>query len=131
MKKRMNKDERQAIINLVVAKANDLRKNEVESKLSKEKSYLEWKKLEKEIKKLNEQISELHKKINVIKDDLGKKYNYYLNLNYDGTLIVNDRNNNNNVWIKQLELHNKLILMGIEGIDVDAMIDKLVAEYNK
>jgi hypothetical protein len=131
MKKRMNKDERQAIINLVVAKANEVIKNEVESKLIKEKSYLEWKKLNEEIKKLDDRKQELHKKNNEIQSNLNKKYNCYFNLDFKGKLNINENGNYSAVIIKRLEIENKLILMGIEGIDIDVMIDKLVVEYNK
>jgi hypothetical protein len=131
MKKRMNKDERQAIINLVVAKANEVIKNEVESKLIKEKSYLEWKKLNEEIKKLDDRKQELYKKNNEIQNNLNKKYNCYFNLDFKGKLNINENGNYSAVIIKRLEIENKLVLMGIEGIDVNAMIDQLVAEYNK
>ena len=131
MKKRMNKDERQAIINLVIVKANEVKRNEVETKLIKEKSYLEWKKLNEEMKKLDDRKQELCKKSNEIQSNLNKKYNCYFNLDYKGRLNVNNNGDYNAAIIKRLEIENKLVLMGIEGIDVNAMIDQLVAEYNK
>ena len=132
MKKRMNKDERQAIINLVIAKAKALKTVEIEAKLVKEKSYLEWKKLNNEIKKLEEKKKLVNTKIWGIQNELNSKYNCYINFGLDDKLNINDRNSDgNNYYMKQMELHNKLVLMGIEGIDVNAMIDELVKEYIK
>ena len=75
MKKRMNKDERQAIINLVVAKAKEKKTVEIEAKLVKEKSYLELKKLNNEIKKLEEKKKLVNTKIWGIQNELNSKYN--------------------------------------------------------
>jgi hypothetical protein len=60
-----------------------------------------------------------------------QKIPHYFNLDFKGKLNINENGNYSAVIIKRLEIENKLILMGIEGIDIDVMIDKLVVEYNK
>jgi hypothetical protein len=129
MKKRMTKDERQAIINLVIAKAKDVKTAELEVKLVKDKDYKEWLKLRTEQEELQKKVSEISTKAMHLNSGLGKKYNAFINLN-NGKLSVS-----NNDWqrdqMKQLELHNSLVMMGIEGIDIASLINELVANYNK
>jgi len=129
MKKRMTKDERQAIINLVIAKAKDVKTVELEVKLVKDKDYKEWLKLRTEQEELQKKVSEISTKAMHLNSGLGKKYNAFINLN-NGKLSIS-----NNDWqrdqMKQLELHNRLVIMGLEGIDIASLINELVADYNK
>jgi hypothetical protein len=129
MKKRMTKDERQAIINLVIAKAKDVKTAELEVKLVKDKDYKEWLKLRAEQDELQKKVSEISTKAMHLNSGLSKKYNAFINLN-NGNLSIS-----NNDWqkeqMKQLELHNRLVIMGLEGIDIALLVDELVADYNK
>ena len=129
MKKRMTKDERQAIINLVTAKAKEAKETVLEAKLLKDKNYKEWLKLRTEQEELQKKVNELSRKAMTFGNELNRKYECYINFN-NGCLSISSSN-----WqrdqMKQLELHNRLVMMGIEGIDVASLIDELVAEFNK
>jgi hypothetical protein len=129
MKKRMTKDERQAIINLVTAKAKEVKTAALEVKLVKDKDYKEWLKLRTEQEELQKKVSEISTKAMHLNSGLSKKYNAFINL-ISGNLSIS-----NNDWqkeqMKQLELHNRLVIMGLEGIDVALLVDELVADYNK
>ena len=129
MKKRMTKDERQAIINLVTAKAKDAKTAALEIKLIKDKDYNEYAKLSKERDALQAKAGEVGRKVNELASRLNAKHGCYININ-NGKLSISS-----NDWqkeqMKQLELHNRLVMMGIEGIDVASLIDELVAEFNK
>jgi hypothetical protein len=129
MKKRMTKDERQAIINLVTAKAKEAKETVLEAKLLKDKNYKEWLKLRTEQEELQKKVNELSRKAMTFGNELNRKYECYINFN-DGRMNISSSN-----WqrdqMKQLELHNRLVIMGLEGIDVASLIEELVTDYNK
>lgn len=129
MKKRMTKDERQAIINLVTAKAKEVKVAALEVKLVKDKDYKEWLKLRTEQEALQKKVNDLSQKAMTFGSGLNRKYGCYINFN-EGKLSISN-NNWQKEQMRQLELHNRLVIMGLEGIDVASLIDELVTDYNK
>lgn len=128
MKKRMTKDERKAIIDLVIAKAKEAKTAALEVRLVKDKNYKEWMKLKKEYNALSKQLQEVSRKSNDLSTKLNQDYNCYVSYNNDKISISNNDYQQDNM--KRLELENKLVIMGLEGVDAASFIDELVKEYN-
>jgi hypothetical protein len=112
------------MVNSIRAKVDAAKEKAVDAKLSKDKNYQLLKKLMDEEKVLQGKINTLSNKARCIINELTIKYN--IQFIFDGSIY-----NIFSCKIQQ-EVHDKLVLLNINsGIDVEALIEKLAAEYIK
>jgi hypothetical protein len=124
MSKKMTNVEINAMVNSIRAKVDAAKEKAVDAKLSKDKNYQLLKKLMDEEKVLQGKINTLSNKARCIINELTIKYN--IQFRFDGSIY-----NIFSCKIQQ-EVHDKLVLLNINsGIDVEALIEKLAAEYIK
>jgi len=124
MAKKMTNVEINAIVNSIREKVDAAKEKAVDAKLSKDKDYQLLKKLSAEQKVLQDKVNELSRKARCISDELSKKYN--VQFRYDGSIYNNDS------YKIQQEVYNKVVILNIsKEVNVEALIEKLAAEYIK
>ena len=124
MSKKMTNVEINAIVNSIRNKVDAAKEEAVNVKLSKDKNYQLLKKLHAEEKLISFKANELRRKVNCISNELNSKYG--VTFNSEGGIY------NNSSYKIQQEVYNKVVLLNINsGIDVEALIEKLAAEYIK
>jgi len=124
MAKKMTNVEINAIVNSIREKVDAAKEKAVDAKLSKDKNYQLLKKLSAEQKALQNKVDELSRKARCISDELSKKYN--VQFRHDGSIYNNDS------YKIQQEVYNKVVILNIsKEVNVEALIEKLAAEYIK
>jgi hypothetical protein len=124
MAKKMTNVEINAIVNSIRTKVDAAKEKAVDAKLSKDKDYQLLKKLRDEQKVLQDKADGLSKKMNCISQGLSSKYK--VQFSYDGKIYNNDS------YKIQQEVYNKVVILNIsKEVDVEALIEKLAAEYIK
>jgi len=124
MARKMTNVEINAIVNSIREKIDAAKKKVVEAKLSKDKDYQLLKKLRDEQGVLQDKVDELSRKARCISDELSKKYN--VQFRYDSSIYDTDS------YKIQQEVYNKVVILNIsKEVNVEALIEKLAAEYIK
>jgi hypothetical protein len=124
MAKKMTNVEINAIVNSIRTKVDAAKEKVVEAKLSKDKDYQLLKKLSAEQEVLQEKINALNNKVRCISNELTIKYGVQFRGN--GSIYNNDS------YKIQQEVYNKVVILNIsKEVDVEALIEKLAAEYIK
>jgi hypothetical protein len=124
MAKKMTNVEINAIVNSIRTKVDAAKEKAVDAKLSKDKNYQLLKKLRDEQEVLQEKINTLSNKARCISNELTIKYN--VQFRHDGSIYNNDS------YKIQQEVYNKVVILNIsKEVDVEALIEKLAAEYIK
>jgi len=124
MAKKMTNVEINAIVNSIRTKVDTAKEKAVDAKLSKDKNYQLLKKVRDEQKALQDKVDELNRKAHCISNELTIKYG--VQFRHDGSIYNNDS------YKIQQEIYNKVVILNIsKEVDVEALIEKLAAEYIK
>ena len=124
MSKKMTNVEINAIVNSIRDKVDAAKEKAISVKLSKDKNYQLFKKLHAEQKVMQSKVNELSRRVDCISSELNDKYG--VTFRSEGGIYNSDS------YKIQQEVYNKVVLLNINsGIDVEALIEKLAAEYIK
>ena len=109
------------------SKIKEKKANDIKVKLKTDKDFIKYEKLSKEKEKLNSEVNRLGREMVELGSRIGDRYNVYISMS-SNDITINERNYSEELR-KRMEIENKLVLLGLEGIDVMSFIDELVKEF--
>lgn len=126
--KRLNVNEINLVVNVIMDKLNENRYEKVKSKLEKDVDFKKLEKVSKEVSELNKKLRDLNILCSELNFKVRSKFdimNVYVN---ESKELKISWKNNNEVFSK---VRNELILMSIgKDIDIESIIDKIVKKFS-
>ena len=126
--KRLNVNEINLVVNVIMDKLNENRYENVKSKLEKDVDFKKLEKVSKDVSELNKKLRDLNILCSELNFKVRSKFdimNVYVN---ESKELKISWKNNNEVFSK---VRNELILMSIgKDIDIESIIDKIVKKFS-
>lgn len=126
--KRLNVNEINLVVNVIMDKLNENRYEKVKSKLEKDVDFKKLEKVSKDVSELNKKLRDLNILCSELNFKVRSKFdimNVYVN---ESKELKISWKNNNEVFSK---VRNELILMSIgKDIDIESIIDKIVKKFS-